>query len=561
LPDGQSQVDSIDIGSAERIEVLRGPASSLYGNASGGVIAVQSELGNSPPFAEARLVAGDFGFTKVQAKIGGGLDTVDYLLNASRLRMDGYRDHSRAESSLVNAKLGVDFSPQDRLIISLNHTDQPVAEDPGGLNAAEASANPAAARDRNLLFNAGEAISQQRAGLIYRHDRENSALMIRNYYVWRDFNNLLPFTSGGSVDLERFFYGAGVQYSGRYLEHDGLELTAGVDADRQDDERLRFDNNLGTIGELVFDQNEKVTSTGAYLQGRYRMSNAWSLLAGARYDRIQYTVTDNFLSDGDDSGEIDFTEFSSSLALNYEFSSGVVFISFATSFETPTTTELANPDGSGGFNESLDVQISTSYEVGFKQSRGSLYYEIALFHIDLEDELVPFELAAFPGRTFFVNAGRSSRDGLEAALRWQGESGLRAELSYTLSDFAFDEFVDDNGNDFAGNKLPGLPRQFGYARLSYDNDHGFYGSIEANYSGQLYADNANSVEVPSYVVANLKIAYRGQSGRWLIEPFAGINNIFDKSYNSNIRSNAFGGRYFEPAPIRNYYAGIVIRFE
>ena len=283
--------------------------------------------------------------------------------------------------------------------------------------------------------------------------------------------------------------------------------------------------------------------------------------AGARYDRIDYAVTDNFLSDGDDSGKIDFTEFSSSLALNYEFTSGVVFASFATSFETPTTTELANPDGSGGFNESLDAQVSASYEVGFRQSRGSLYYEIAVFHIDLDDELVPFELAATPGRTFFANAGQSSRDGLEAALRWQGESGLQAELSYTWSDFSFDEFVDDSGNDFAGNKIPGLPRQFAHARLSYDNDHGLYGSIEANYSGQLYANNANSVEVPSYVVTNLKIAYRGQRGRWQFEPFAGINNIFDESYNSNIRSNAFGGRYFEPAPIRNYYAGIVIRFE
>ena len=561
LPDGQSQVDSIDIGSAGRIEVLRGPAASLYGNASGGVIAVQSELGNSPPFAEARLAAGDFGFSKIQAKFGGDLDTVDYLLNVSRLQIDGYRDHSRAEGNLINAKLGLDFSPVDRLIVTLNHTDQPVADDPGGLNAAEASANPSAARDRNVLFDAGEALSQQRAGLMYRRDRENGALMIRNYYVWRDFSNLLPFTSGGAVDLERFFYGAGVQYNGRYLQDDGLELTAGIDADRQDDERQRFDNDMGTVGNLVFDQDERVTSIGAYLQGRYRIGDAWSLLAGARYDRIQYDVTDNFLSDGDDSGKIDFTEFSPSLALNYEFSSGVVFASFATSFETPTTTELANPDGSGGFNESLDAQTSTSYEVGVKQSRGPFYYEIAAFHIDLEDELVPFELAAFPGRTFFVNAGRSSRDGVEAALRWKGNSGLRAELSYTWSDFTFDEFVDDSGNDFAGNTLPGLPRQFAYARLSYDIENGFYGSIEANYSGQLYANNANSVEVSSYIVSNLRIAYRGQSGRWRLEPFLGINNIFDESYNSNIRSNAFGGRYFEPAPVRNYYAGIVIRFE
>jgi iron complex outermembrane recepter protein len=561
LPDGQAQVDSIDIGSAERIEVLRGPASSLYGNASGGVIAVRTELGNTSPFAEARLAAGDFGFRQYQLKTGGELSRLDFLLNLSRKEIDGYREHSRAQGDLVNGKFGLDITEKDRLIVSLNYIDQPIALDPGGIGAVQAENDPASARARNVLFNAGEKISQQRAGFLYRHDGDNSELMIRNYYVWRDFSNRLPFTSGGAIDLERFFYGAGMQYSANALQDNALNWTIGFDADRQDDRRQRYDNNAGTIGSLVFDQDEKVDSTGVFLHGQYRWSDAWSVRGGLRYDRVSFDVRDRYLINGDDSGARDFRELSSSFALNYEFTGGVVFASFSTSFDTPTTTELANPDGSGGFNEQLVAQTAANYELGFKRSATAFYYEVAAFHISLDDELVPFELAAFPGRTFFANAGKSSRHGIEAVARWQGESGLRAELSYTWSDFTFDEFLDDNGNDFAGKRLPGLPQHFAYASLSYDSEKNIYGTFEINYSGNLYANNANDVNVPSYVVGNIRFGYRGRAGRWRVEPYLGINNIFDESYNSNIRINAFGGRFFEPAPVRNYYAGIIMRFE
>jgi iron complex outermembrane recepter protein len=561
LPDGQAQVDSIDIGSAEHIEVLRGPASSLYGNASGGVIAIRTELGNTSPFAEARLAAGDFGFRQYQLKTGGELSRLDFLLNLSRKEIDGYREHSRAEGDLINGKFGLDITEKDRLIVSLNYIDQPIALDPGGIGAVQAENDPASARARNVLFNAGEKISQQRAGFLYRHDGDGSELMIRNYYVWRDFSNRLPFTSGGAIDLERFFYGAGVQYNANALQDDALNWTIGFDADRQDDRRQRYDNNAGTIGNLVFDQNENVDSTGVFLHGQYRWSDSWSLRGGLRYDRVSFDVRDRFLANGDDSGAKDFRELSSSFAINYEFTGGVMFASFSTSFDTPTTTELANPDGSGGFNELLVAQTAANYELGFKRSAKAFYYEVAAFHISLDDELVPFELAAFPGRTFFANAGKSSRHGIEAVARWQGESGLRAELSYTWSDFTFDEFLDDNGNDFAGKRLPGLPQHFAYASLSYDSEKNIYGTFEINYSGNLYANNANDVSVPSYVVGNIRFGYRGRAGRWRVEPYVGINNIFDESYNSNIRINAFGGRFFEPAPVRNYYAGIIMRFE
>jgi iron complex outermembrane receptor protein len=332
-----------------------------------------------------------------------------------------------------------------------------------------------------------------------------------NSNVWRDFANKLPFTGGGAVDLDRFFYGIGAQYSLGEALPDRVALAFGIDFDRQDDDRQRFDNNDGVLGAQTFDQNEQVDSTGVYIQGEYEFNDAWTLQAGIRYDEVSYDVRDRFLADGDDSGTLDFDEVSPSIGLNYKLESGVMFASYSSGFETPTTTELANPDASGGFNPSLRPQTADNR-------------------------------------------------GLEAALSWQHESGLAIDASYTWSDFEFDSFIDDNGNDFSGNQLPGLPEQFGYLGFTYKTDNGFSGVLEAFYSGDLYANNANSVNVSSYTVSNLRFNIDISRGKWLFRTFAGINNLFDESYNNNIRINAFGGRYFEPAPGRHVYVGVIANY-
>jgi iron complex outermembrane receptor protein len=560
LPDGQAQVDSIDLGSAKSIEVLRGPASSLYGNAAGGVIAVETELDDLSPFVEAGLAAGELGFERYQLKTGGSFDSVDYLLNASRQEIDGYRDYSFSRGVLFNGKVGIRFTEEDRLTVAFNHTDQPESEDAGGITAAEIAANRRAARAVNVLFNAGEALSQQRIGFVYERDRPHGDLLLRNYYVWRDFSNQLPFFEGGAVDLERFFYGFGVQYSPKDFLTEDLQLTLGIDVDRQGDDRRRFNNDEGVLGDLAFSQDEDVDSTGIYLQAIYDLNENLTISAGLRYDELTFDINDDFLQDGDDSGEIEFDEVSPSAGVSFSFGEHILFGSFSRSFETPTTTELANPEGGGGFNQSLKPQHADNYELGIKGERDDIYYELAVFRINLTDELVPFELAGFPGRTFFSNAGESERSGIEAALAWSHDSGFAADLAYTFSDFTFEEFVDESANDFAGTQLPGLPRHFGYAGVSWRSEAGLFARLEAMYSGSLYADNANTAKVDDYVVTNFRASKEFASGDWLITPYLGVNNLLNEHYSSNIRINAFGGAWYEPAPGRNFYAGVTARY-
>ena len=561
LPDGQAGVDSIDLGSTNSIQVLRGPSSFLYGNASGGVIMIESESGSRPSFIESNLAVGGLGFQKYQLKASGAAGKFDYLANIATQKLDGYRQHSASKGTLLNGRFVYRINTDDSLTLVVNSSDQPRAQDPGGITATQVELDRKSARAANLLYDAGEALDQQRVGVVYKRDRAAGRFSIRNYYVWRDFSNKLPFESGGVVDLDRFFYGFGASYTFGNVVPEQLELLLGFDIDRQNDNRKRFDNELGAIGSLTLDQREKVGGNGLFVQSAYEFNEHWDITAGLRYDSIDFDVSDHYMEDGDDSGAIEFDQLSFSIGVNRNFEQGVLFATIGSSFETPTTTELANPDGSGGFNQSLQPQTALNYEVGFKTGTARVFFEVAAFHIDLKDELVPYELPGSPGRTFYNNAGKSTRNGIESFVSWASLGGFGIDVSLTWSDFKFDDFVDDNGLNFSGSKLPGVPDIFGHLSLNYKNSKGFSVVFETSYSGSLLANNANSVKVPDYLVSGLRVNYEIRKGQLLWRPYIGINNIFDKQYNSNIRINALGGRYYEPAPERNIYTGIVIRFQ
>ncbi len=563
LADGQGQVDSIDIGSAGRIEVLRGAASSLYGNASGGVINITTEEPPAEPFVEGRGAWGEYGYQKYQAKTGARNEKSDYLISASYLDYDGYRDHSQVENRVFNSRFRYRFDDTSELTAVLNLFDSPTAQDPGGITAAQTATDPQQARDRNVLFNAGEAIDQQKIGLRYLKSFDDKhEVIVRGYSLWREFDGRLPFTTGGAISFDRTFYGGGVQYNyNTVLAAMDSRLITGIDVDRQDDDRQRFDNNEGIKGDLTLDQNEKVTSVGVFLQNELDLTPRTTLTVGARYDRIEFDVQDRFLEDGDNSGNRDLNELSPMIGLLWRASDQIgVYANISTAFETPTTTEFANPSGGGGFNPDLDPQKATNYEIGLRGVASDIKarYQVALFHIEVDDEITPFEVPEFPGRTFFQNAGKSTRDGIEAAVVLQPLPGLTTSLSYTHSNFEFDEF-DVDGESFAGNTIPGIPKDTLYGEITYDHGIGPFLSADVIHAGNLFADNANRTEVDAYTVANIRLGYRKSFGDWELTPFVGVNNLFDEEYNANIRINAFGGRYFEPAPDRNAFGGVTIR--
>lgn len=488
LPDGQGSVDGVDLGSASQINVIRGPASSLYGNASGGAILIESERGPVIPFVETRATFGEYDFENLQLKTGGDRGKFNYLVNLSDTSLEGYRDHSEFENTQLNGRFEFSLSDTSSLLTTIHYTDQPQANDPGGINAADADDDPSQARDRNVDFDAGEALEQTSIGLLYKTSlRQGRDLEARIYNTDRDFNNKLPFVGGGAVSLERDFTGGGIKYIIDDVVSDKKNrLLLGFDYDLQDDERRRFDNNSGTLGAEVFDQNEQVTSIGAYLQNETRLNDRVELTLGVRYDEVEFDVNDDFLGDGDDSGRVTLDQASPMAGISVRQGEDThLYATVSTAFETPTTTEFANPGG-GGFNQDLDPQESTNYEVGIKIATADYRFEAALFHIEVDDELTPFELASQPGRTFFENAGSSTRDGLEISYSRQLAATVKFSMAYTYSDFVFDRFTNADGDKFDGKHIPGIPDNLLQFDVSWFATPGFTRSgirpIPANFS-------------------------------------------------------------------------------
>lgn len=568
LADGQSQVNNIDIGSASRIEVIRGPSSSLYGSAAGGVISIYTENGPAIPFLEARYSGGYDGFNKYQLKGGGQYQKLNYMVNLSRLDYQGYRDHSRTENVLLNSKFKYTIDNTSDFTTLINATDVPIANDPGGLKINEATTDPTMASPNNIKYNAGEALDQQQVGFVYHKAfSPDKDLTLKNYYIWRNFENFLPYAgtvaagNGGNVSFNRFYYGGGLtyKYTGDIFGINS-KLITGFDYDSQRDHRKRHVNNLGVSGALTQNQIENVQSYGIYFQDQLALTNQVNLNFSARYDRVDFNVQDLFLSDGNNSGKLSFDSISPMAALLWHpLDSLNLYVKYSTSFETPTTTEFANPNG-GGFNTSLRPQKAANYEIGAKGLYNNwLRYQLDLYHIDMTDELVPYELPASPGHFFYRNAGQSTRNGIESSVSFQPTSNLTVSASYTLSDFTYDKYTTPSGV-FDGNTLPGLPSNQIYAELNYQHPSGFYAVWDALWIDRIFVDDANSAAVSPYLVSNFRAGYKHDWGNWTVAPFVGLNNLFNEHYYSNIRINASYGRYYEPAPGFNVYAGLRLRY-
>jgi len=563
LPDGQGSIDSIDIGSVDRAEVIRGPSSSLYGTASGGVINLYTEDGPAVPYVEARVLAGSYDFSQFQLKTGGQKNSLNYLFNLSRMNNEGYRDHSKIERTMLNSKLRYEFDYSSDLTLTFNVLDKPIADDPGGLTAAQVKANRRQAQPVNLSNDVGETVDQQQIGLLYRKAfNDNHETIFRNYHVIREFDNKVPFNS---VTLDRYFVGGGIQhnYTDQFFGHNN-RLVAGFDIDSQMDTRKNFANAGGSIGALRLHQDEDVFSWGVFLQNEFAITQNLELNFGVRYDEVKFDFTDYFITglNPDDSGTIEFKEWSPQVGLLWKAHDAInVYGTVSTSFETPTSTEFAAPSGAGGgFNQALTAQTATNYEIGIKGVLpGRTSYQLSLFTMDVTDEILPAGTNPDTFATFFSNAGETKRTGIEAALTFRPLPGLDVSLAYTYSDFEFETFTV-GGTSFAGNHIPGIPEQFGYIEVAYFSPSGFHAAFDTQFADKVFVNNANSLAADKYMLSNFRMGYTTNIGDTEFTPFFGVNNIFNQEYIGNVRVNEGNSRFFEPAPELNVFAGISLTF-
>ena len=561
-PDGTSQVDDLDMGSMGRIEVLRGPSAALFGTAAGGAINIYSEAPAERPTLETRATAGDYGQRQLQLKASGTSGDLGYLASLRRQDLDGFRDHAQADSTTFNSTLRYRLDPTTEVTAVLAALDK-TARDPGALTPAELAAGPRdRARQLNVDCGVRETAEQYRTGVVLRKDLgDGQSIRLRGYLLDREFDGRLPCPFVDHSTFDRRYLGGGAEYrlAGTIAGRDH-RFVAGVELTAQEDDRERFDaDSNGNRGALSQRQRESVDSVAVYLQDELALAETLSLRLSGRYEALDFKLSDGFLADGDNSGAIKFDEFTPMAGLLWSPTAWAnLYANLSTSFETPSLNQLENPAGPG-FLEALEAQTSSNYEVGVKGlAGGRLRYEVALFRIDLEDELVPFEVA---GDVFFRNAGESTREGLEVAAEARISEGLRLTVAYSYNDFRYDRFAA-NGARFDGNALPGVPETQLFAELAWRHPGGWYATWDLLRVGELYANDANAAaaRVDGYTVSNLRLGRRFQTGPLTVSPFLGINNLFDEAYFANVRVNQNFNRFFEPAPERNVYGGLGVSY-
>lgn len=575
LPDGQSTLDHLDLGSLGRVEALRGPGSALYGNASGGVLSFDSRApADAYVRQEFRRIRGDHGYERTQSTTSGQIGPVAYLANLARYEFGGYRSNpfredGRPYGSALRDHLNAQVHAPvlgGRLRVTTNAVELD-AENPGALSAELLELGDRRALPFNVEQRAGKQLRQGQAGVRWVGPMGDRELELMAYGIDRDLRN--P-TAADWVRLDRRAGGLRAIVRSEAQGDEGrLWWALGMDADLQSDDRRAFQNLGGTPGPPVLDQRERVLGGAVFIQAMLPINPVLDVLTGLRYDRIHFAATDHLPGpDGEAGGSGSRTLDSASPSFGVH--AGILdalnlYANLTTAFETPTANELSTrPNGERGFNPDLEPQVGITTEVGGRGIISSLMaWEAVFFHTTLHNELVPFELADEPGRRYFRNSGRSQRQGWELALQFTPDPAVRARFVFSTNTARFRDFRFDDEN-LAGKRVPGLAPHRGEAILRL-GPGAWFAELRGETTGAIQGNDRNTAEAvsPAYRLVDLRAGANEVNLLGIrLSPFLGVTNLFDQAYNTSVVVNAVGERYFEPGPGRSVYMGssIAVQF-
>lgn len=556
LPDGQTTIDAIDPAVLRRVTVMRGAASARWGNAPGGALLLSTHEPPRVAQIEARGLAGRYGVFRGSLQGGGTIDGTGVYVAASQLVVDGYREQSGATATLVNAKVTRALREDLDLLVVASGVWSPRSADPGGLDRLAVLDDRRQASAVNRRFDAGEDVAQGRLGvaLAYAPD-DDQTIVLRVMGALRSFDSAVPFRMiafdriHGNVALEHTL---ATQAGGRRLR-----FTTGVEAGAVTDDRQNFENLDGARGATVLDQRESVTNVGVYVDASVEVVERLALTVGGRLDLIRFALSDRF---GDGSGDRTFDQLTGRIGAVYTLGPQLeVFAAVGRSFETPTMSELATPraDRAAGLDPDLVAQRVGAIEAGTRASFGPIGGELTVLSIDLDDELVRFEDET--SRAFYRNAAASRRYGVEAALQATLGAGFAIAGQYTWLDAKFESYAP-RGEQLGGRRVPGIPEHRAFGQVSWRREVGFgalFAAADLELVGRRFADDENAVAADRYVLVGARAAWDRSIGEaFALGVFGGARNLLAADYDANVRINATGARYFEPAPGLELWVGL-----
>ncbi len=551
MPDGQGQLSHASLLSAQRIEVLRGPFSALYGNSSGGVVQVWSADGAAGDPWRARVAAGSDATLSTGAQLRGQQGPVRYNLAANHFETAGWREHSRARRESFNGRLGVDVGG-GQLDLVLNYLDAPDAQDPLGLTRAQVNADPRQATAVATQYNTRKSVRQGQAGLVFTRTEGAQTWRAMGYAGQRQVEQYLaippgpqanPLHAGGVIDLDGGYGGLDLRWAwqGDWLGRP-LEAVIGANADQQAQDRRGYENfigsDLGVRGTLRRDQRDRVRNVDQFAQLGWQWAPRWSALLGLRHSTVRFRSNDDYITarNPDDSGSRDYSATTPVAGVVFHATDAWrVYASAGRGFETPTFNELGyRNDGGAGLALNLNPARSRNLELGTKwRGAGGAAFEAAVFRADTDDELAV--ASNTNGRSTYRNIGRTRRQGVEASLQQPLAEQLDLTLAYTYIEATVREPYATCASSgcavpdtvvAAGSRLPGVPKQQAFARLDYrPGDWQWAGEVVA--SSDTVVNDLASDKAAGYALLNLEAARNLRLAQGTLRVFARVDNALD----------------------------------
>ncbi|QNN71032.1 TonB-dependent receptor family protein [Thermomonas carbonis] len=563
MPDGQSQLGHLDLGTLQRLEILRGPLAILQGNAAAGVIVATTERGREPTGFDADTGMDSLGQRRWGAGMSTAAGTWDLRAGIGRLWGDGMRAQSASEREHANLRSGFEHAALGRIDLIVNHVRQ-FAQDPQGLTRAELEQDPTLAAPAALAFDTRKYSRQDQAGFAWHKDLSASSAI--NVAVYTGSRDILQFQSipvatqaapghgGAVIGFDRRY--DGVDANWRHRGSNGWRASAGLTREHMREDRRGWENFvrdtrstvLGVRGVLRRDERNLLRADGAYVQVQWPLAEAWSLDAGLRHSRIDVASRDRFLGNGDDGGSLRFVRSSPVAALHWHSRGPLALhLAWGRGFETPTLNELAYAPVGDGPNRALRPAVSSQWELAGRWVDGAQEWNWALFDVRSRDEIVVASSSG--GRTTYRNAASGVRRGAELGWTLRGDRWDAALASTWL-----DARLQDAGS--VTERLPGTARAWGSAELRYRlaNDVAIGIGVDASTAIEAGA----GVRAPGFakwhLLASRAWTWRGRH----VQGFARIDNVLDRRFAGSVIVAQAQGRYFEPAPGRSLVIGIEV---
>lgn len=583
MPDGQGQISHFDLGSADHIEVLRGPFSALYGNSSGGVIAIFTENAPAATRLEATAAYGSLGTQRYALQGSGSAGGARLIVDASHFATDGYRDHSAAERNTFNAKARWQLDDQSTLTLIANAVDIPDALDPLGLTRAQLGTDRTQAGVNALAYNTRKSVRQQQLGASYER-RLNAAdeFTAMIYGGHRDTTQFqaIPKASegsaahpGGVIDLARSYRGVDLHLTDhRLIGGTPFQLTAGLAYDGLDEARRGFLNfvgsQLGVEGAVRRSEANRVYDLDEYLQAQWDPSVRWRAVAGLRHSVVDVRSHDHRAPVGFNVSGVRYSAANPVAGLTFRATPGVnLYGAYGKGFETPTLNDLAyrSTDGSlPGLNLALRPARSDNYEIGLKIAAPHWRGTLAGFYIKTEDELAVQSNAN--GRSVYENIPETRRKGAEFEVQGTWARGFSGQLAYTyIQALTAQPYSSCSGLPCtaivisAGHRLAAVPANTLYGGLTWAHQpDDFSVTLEAVGRAHIYVDDRNSDAAAGYWLGNLHCDIKQQIPGWHFRESLRIDNLTDRRYVGSVIVNESNSRYFEPEPGRSVYVMFVV---